>query len=122
MNGWILITILIVIIALAAVFVLLHKYRKHEYFSHETDYKAFFWIGLVWMIVGAPMFLWSENSSMTWLFVMGMVFFVLGLTNRDKWGKKGKISPKEQKWKVISVAAGVILLILGVIAFLLFIR
>ncbi len=121
MTGWVLIAILGVAALLGVVFAVLYKYRKNEYFNNGTDYRALFWMGLVWILFGFPMFLFG-NYSLSGLFGIGVVFFIAGLANRDKWGRREKLSKKEQSRKVIALAAGMVALGLGIIVLLLFLR
>jgi peptidoglycan/LPS O-acetylase OafA/YrhL len=110
---------LVLLIAALGV-ILAWKVRKGGY-KHEPDYKAFFWMGLVWMVFGGP-FIWLfDNYSMSGLFSMGAIFFVIGLANRDKWGKQQKLTPGQMKRKMIAVTAGVVALLSGIIALLLLI-
>ena len=51
---------------------------------------------------------------------MGVIFLAAGLANKDKWKKKQKITPEQKKLIRFFAAIGVLLLLAGVAAFLLF--
>lgn len=80
--------------------------RKRKY---EPDYYTFFIIGLVWLPFGVV-----TGNSMFW--ILGVVFFVIGLANKNKWKKKkswNKLSKKEKKLIFFSIFIGLLFLILG---------
>jgi uncharacterized membrane protein YidH (DUF202 family) len=110
----------IVAIAIVAIAVI-WKLRNREYMHRDTDYKAFFWMGLIWVIIGGPVMWLYDQFSMSGLFAMGVIFLAMGLANRDKWDKKRRLSGQEAKWKVVTVIIGVLVLLLGVFVFALFI-
>ena len=114
---WILITVVAGILIVLAIAVMVWKRRDSSYFRKDTDYKAFFWIGLVWVLFGGPVIWLLGDFSMGWLFVMGVIFLAMGLANRDKWGKQGKLSSQQVKWKAIAVIIAIALVLAGIIAF-----
>jgi uncharacterized membrane protein YidH (DUF202 family) len=117
---WILISVVAGILVVLAIAVMLWKRKDSAYFRKDTDYKAFFWMGLVWVIVGGPVIWLYGDFSLGGLFAMGVIFMAMGLANRDKWGKRGKISKQQAKHKVIAVIAAILLVLAGIIAFELF--
>lgn len=52
---------------------------------------------------------------MTFL-LMGIMFVIIGLANKDKWGKPVEVSPEPRKWMIVLVAATVILVALTALA------
>jgi NO-binding membrane sensor protein with MHYT domain len=102
---WIpIIVICVLIIGVLAVFMVNKKKR------HEIDYKAWFVIGIAWIPLGIA----TNNIGFVG---MGAVFMTLGLKNKDKWGKKIKLSKKQTKQMKWAVLAGVVLLLVGVAVF-----
>ena len=76
---WILIALAAgLLVALLAVFV--SKKQRKE--NCKTDYRTFYILGLVWTIIGLPLFFADGNAG---FFAMGVVFLVIGLANKDKW-------------------------------------
>ena len=102
-----------ILVALLLVFV---WKLKRKGWKQETDYRAFFTMGLVWMIAGAALMLWG-NYSLSGLFSIGVIFFILGLAHRDEWGRKKKPTPKQKRTMVILTVVGIVVIALGVLAF-----
>jgi cell division protein FtsW (lipid II flippase) len=101
----ILLTIVAIIVLMGVV--MLWKTRKKV--RHEPDYRAFFWMGLVWIIAGAGFMFVYDNLTFNGLFAMGVIFFIIGAANRNKW-KKQTPAPS-QKWLTIM---GVSILVIGI--------
>ena len=101
---WILISVAvaIVILGVLAIFFIRAKEGKHE-----VDYYSLFIIGLIWIAVGVPL-----NNSALW--IIGIVFFILGVTNKDKWKKMNK---RQKNILYIAVAMLFLLLVAGIIVF-----
>lgn len=75
--GTIVIIFLLILVG-AVVFFYAQKNGK----KHETDYRTFFIIGISWLPLGIAL-------DMPVFTIMGIVFMILGLKNKDKW-KEGK--------------------------------
>ena len=105
-----------VIIALLGIFI--WKLSKKNW-KHETDYRTFFYMGLVWIIFSGAYMIFRNEFELSGLFAMGVIFFILGLANRNKWGKKVPVDPKMKKRMIIAVLVGLIALMIGIAAFLL---
>lgn len=117
---WILVSVVAGILVVLAIAFIAWKRKDSEYLSRGTDYRAFFWMGLIWVIFGGPVIWLLEDFSMSGLFAMGVIFLAMGLANRDKWGKQRKLTKQEVKWKVMAVIAAIALVVAGIIAFELF--
>ena len=89
---------------------------REKGWKHETDYRAFFWIGLVWVLFGIPYTI-IFDYTMNFFLIMGIVFLVMGAANRDKWRKTG-LTPEQMKIRIIAFSAGAVVLLIGVLAFL----
>ncbi|MBN2330649.1 MAG: hypothetical protein JXC85_02440 [Candidatus Aenigmarchaeota archaeon] len=114
------IAISLVAIAIVA-FLVIWKFRHSGHMRRDTDYRAFFWIGLAMMIFGGPALWLADSFSYSGVFGVGLVFFIMGLANRDKWGKKRTLKPEAVRNKLIAIFAGVIMVVLaGIYAFALF--
>jgi uncharacterized membrane protein YiaA len=90
--------------------------RKKAGIKHETDFKAFFIMGLAFLAIGII------NREMSFFFIMGLVYIALGLVNKDKWKKEKpwkKLSKQEKKVKLTVLISTLILLVAGIIVFLL---
>jgi heme/copper-type cytochrome/quinol oxidase subunit 2 len=113
---WSVVSILVLLVVLGIVFA--WKLRNKNW-EHQTDYRAFFWIGLIWTAIGIP-YMFIFDSSMSFLLIMGVVFLAIGAANKDKWDQKKKLTPEQKKIKIIAMVIGIIALALGLIAFMLF--
>lgn len=116
-TPWILISIgiLLIIFILLVVFVIRNKKRR------PIDYYSFFWIGLAWTLFGV--YSWVRYHVFSGLFVIGIVFMILGLANKDKWKKNhrtwkqmSKSERKLMRWTILLLG---LLLLAGLILFLL---
>ena len=89
MNIWILISLLIgVIVAIIGVIVFYTLQKKQkEGASKETDYRAFFIIGISFLPMGI-LFAVLVNIGFIGIAVLGLIYLITGLKNRDKWNKK----------------------------------
>ena len=114
---WILVAV--GIMALILLLIGIYVWRK-EGQRHETDYKAFFHMGLVWIIIAGAYMILTREYSLVWLFSMGVIFFVLGLANKDKWGRTRKMTDQGRKRIMLMILVGIALLVLGTVAFLLY--
>jgi hypothetical protein len=114
---WIAVMIFVLAAIVGLALVLAWKHRTGKLEQKATDYKAFFLMGLVWIIIGVAFTF--MDYSMTFFLPMGVVFLALGLANRDKWGKKEPMGPEYRKNLMIRVAVGIVALALGVAVLLL---
>ena len=108
---WILVTIAIMIILLAVLVIV--SFRKTK---RPPDYYALFWVGVFWFIIGLPF----GNS---WLWMLGIVFMVIGLANRKKWKKNRRtweqVGKKERKFMTIFMIAILLIVLVGIALLLL---
>jgi len=95
MIVWILATlILIAILGLVMLYFTLKKRKEGKY--QEPDYRTFFYIGLIWFPMGVIiMFLgwFIEGIPITlgsFFFIIGLTYFIIGYTNKNKWKSKTK--------------------------------
>ena len=108
---WIIIAVLILLVAFAIVAIVMKKKYKTP-----TDYYAFFWIGIVWLIIGLPM----KNYT---LGILGIVFAVIGLANKSKWKTNrvtwNMLSPEQKKAKIAIIVILSILVVVGLVVYFL---
>ncbi len=113
-NIWLLVSIIgVLLIVLSIVFLVLHR-KEHR----EPDYRAFFILGLVWILIGIVEFFTSRDFSM--FMIMGLVFLVLSLSRRDRWGQPRRLlNDREIRIQKIVMIVIAILVVLGLLLFLL---
>ena len=111
--------ILVIIIGIAVLTVLgavvaFYMMRKNKDQNIETSYRAFFILGISFLPIGIA----TDNPG---LWVMGAVFLILGLANRDKWKAQPKwseLGPEKRRNVFFIILGLVMLLALGVVFFL----
>jgi cell division protein FtsW (lipid II flippase) len=79
----IIILVLIILMAVLAVFV--YKKRKDGDMK-DPDYRVFFILGITMFPLGL-VFMINDNSVGTVFFIIGLVYLMIGLVNKDKWSK-----------------------------------
>jgi len=84
-------------------------------------------MGIIWLaftpvMILLPWILHGEEPSLgfSFFFVMGLAYVIIGLRNRDKWGKKVEVSPTASRKMMGVIGVGVLILILGIVVFALF--
>ncbi len=112
MIAWALLGIAALIVILA---ILIFVFKRDKWKDkHETDYRAFFWMGLIWTLFGVGS-LFFYPGEMFFFLPMGIAFLAIGAANKKKWKKKKRT--KKELWLV--VAGLVVLLIFGLLAYFL---
>jgi LPXTG-motif cell wall-anchored protein len=94
MNGSLSVTIMLLLIGIAVtlLMVLVLRKRKRERKAGETDYRAFFIIGVAFLPTGLAMMMVYFFAEIPFeiglpLFALGLIYLIVGLANRDKWNK-----------------------------------
>jgi len=114
MIPWILIAVGLAAIVLAIIGILIYKKKG---WKRTVDYRSYFSIGIVWLPLGIVFYVIFENTVGFMFSLLGLAYLAIGLKNREKWGKKVKVSPKYQRLLMIGVLIGVVILILGILVF-----
>ncbi len=81
-----------------------------------VDYYSLFAFGIIFFVLGIVM-----NLSVFW--ILGLIYMLAGLANKDKWKKNRrdwkKMNKKEKKLVIITIIILLILLLAGIVASLL---
>jgi uncharacterized membrane protein len=92
MNGSLPVTILLLLIGIVVtlLMVLVLRKRKREQKAGETDYRAFFILGVAFLPTGLAMMMVYFFAEIPFeiglpLFALGLICLIVGLVNRDKW-------------------------------------
>jgi multisubunit Na+/H+ antiporter MnhB subunit len=120
---WILVAISLgLILALLAVAVL--RRRKEP---RHIDYRNYFVMGIIWLaftpvMILLPWILHGEEPSLgfSFFFVMGLAYVIIGLRNRDKWGKKVEVSTTASRNMIGIIGVLVLIFILGIVVLTLY--
>ena len=105
---------MIVILAILIIFAIVAFIFTKDKKKKEPDFLVFFVLGLVWLIIG----LISDSSE---LLILGLIFFISGLSNKDKWWKNknwSELNEEERKIRIIGIFIFVILILAVTVAFL----
>ena len=106
-TPWIMISILILLVILGVLFLLLVKKKKHR-----PDYYIFFVMGILWIPLGIAL----KNYAFS---VMGLIFMLIGLVNKDKWKQnrrsRDKLTKEERKFRMIIMIVLSILVLAGIV-------
>lgn len=110
--------VLAIVIGLVAIglLVMFLVIKQRGQIPTETNYRAFFIMGLAWLAIGVPL----KNPG---LYGMGTVFTIVGILNRDKWGQErgwSDLSLEERRLKLFLVIGLTILLLLGVAVYFIY--
>ena len=122
---WVLVGIVVGLVVLAIGMVVAFRKRKEP---RTVDYRNYFVMGVIW-IVFAPIIAllpWilhhEEPFFMGFVFLaMGVPYMIVGLRNRDKWGKQ--VEPPHEANKIVLALVVIlgILSLLGLVALILFV-
>jgi len=126
MNGfpWILVGIAVGLVILALLMVAVIRRRKEP---RRIDYRNYFVMGIIWLafapvMILLPWILHGEEPSFgfSFFFVMGLAYVIIGLRNRDKWGKKVEVSTTASRNMMVVIGVLVLAFILGIVVFILY--
>jgi hypothetical protein len=83
--------------------------------NSTVEYRNYFNIGVIWIAFGIVMYTLFQTLHGLFFFIVGVGYFVLGYKNKDKWGIPQETDPIVQKWLMIVITVGIILLVLGIV-------
>lgn len=86
------------------VYLILLKQGKIK--QREPDYYTFFIMGIIWLPAGIA-------ADIPGLWMLGLVFLIIGAANKDKWKKQPKFSELPKAQRNLKISA----LILGILFF-----
>jgi len=108
---------LVVGIALVLVLFMVKNASSNKEEKRVPNYRALFIMGITWLPIGIA----TDNPG---LWGMGVVFMIIGASNKNKWGQETKwcdLSPRAKKIKLIFVG-GLTFLLLAAITYFLFMK
>jgi LPXTG-motif cell wall-anchored protein len=84
--------LLVIGIVVTLLLVVVLRKRKREGKAGETDYRAFFIMGVAFLPTGFAMMMVYFLAEIPFeiglpLFALGLIYLIIGLANRDKWKK-----------------------------------
>ncbi len=102
-------SIVIGLIIIGFLVVLYVQFRKGKY---KPNYRLFFILGTTWIPVGVVFYITTGNVG---FFIMGLIFLILGLVNKDKWEEPDPETTRQRKIIIAALVIG--LLVLGAFLF-----
>jgi branched-subunit amino acid ABC-type transport system permease component len=112
-NIWLLVSIIGALIIVLAIVFLVMRRKEHR----EPDYRAFFILGVLWIVIGLVEYFTSRDVSI--FFLMGLVFLTIGLSHKNRWGKPRQLlNEKQKKMQKIIMIFVTVLVVLGLVLFL----
>jgi len=96
--------------------------KKNKGKKQKTNYYSLFIMGAVWVPIGLIMsYLEKESTIGLMFFILGWIYFVIGILHKDEWDKNKCPYLIENKKLRLSLIIGLILLlVLGLAIFVLF--
>ena len=102
-------SIVIGLIIIGLLIVLLLQFKRKKY---KPNYRLFFILGMTWVPLGVVFYITTRNFG---FFVMGLIFLVIGLVNKDKWEEPDPVTIQQKKILIGVFVIG--LLVLGALLF-----
>ncbi|MBN2396553.1 MAG: hypothetical protein JXC36_08885 [Candidatus Atribacteria bacterium] len=97
--------ILIGLMVIGLVFVLYSQFKKEKI---KPNYRLFFIFGMTWVPLGVVFYNTTRNIG---FLIMGVIFLIIGLINKDKWGETVIVNPQKRKLLIGLILTGLLVLI-----------
>ena len=97
--------ILIGLMVIGLVFVLYSQFKKEKI---KPNYRLFFIFGMTWIPLGVVFYKTTRNIG---FLIMGVIFLIIGLINKDKWGETAIVNPQKRKLLIGLIFTGLLVLI-----------
>lgn len=102
-------SLLIGLMIIVLLIILFIQFKKGKF---TPNYRLFFILGTTWTPLGVVFYITTGNFG---FFVMGIIFLILGLANKNKWEETEPIVARQSKIIIGIFAIG--LLVLGLLLF-----
>jgi len=97
--------IVIGLIVIGLVIVLYSQFKKEKI---KPNYRLFFILGMTWVPLGVVFYKTTRNIG---FLIMGVIFLIIGLINKDKWGETVIVNPQKRKLLIGLILTGLLVLI-----------
>ena len=97
--------IVIGLIVIGLVIVLYSQFKKEKI---KPNYRLFFILGMTWVPLGVVFYKTTRNIG---FLIMGVIFLIIGLINKDKWGETVILNPQKRKLLIGLILTGLLVLI-----------
>ena len=96
--------IVIGLIVIGLVIVLYSQFKKEKI---KPNYRLFFILGMTWVPLGVVFYKTTRNIG---FLIMGVIFLIIGLINKDKWEETVVVSPQKRKLLIGLILTGLLVL------------
>ena len=90
---------------------------RREKPRRTIDYRAYFMMGICFLPLGISLSI-VISVGFLGMTALGIIYLIIGLANRDKWGKQVEVAPTTAKTIMLAVIGLIIALVFGLIFFL----
>ena len=84
-NVFLILGFIVFAILLGFIVYLITQKRKNKEGVQQINYKTFFILGACFLPAGIAISLSSDNDVFSVLSILGLIYLIIGLKNRDKW-------------------------------------
>ena len=92
------------LLVIGLVIVLYSQFKKEKI---RPNYRLFFILGMTWVPLGVVFYTTTKNIG---FLIMGVIFLVIGLINKDKWGETVIANPQKRKLLIGLMLTGLLVL------------
>ena len=96
--------IVIGLIVIGLVIILYSQFKKEKI---KPNYLLFFILGITWVPLGVVFYKTARNIS---FLIMGVIFLIIGLINKDKWKETLVVNPQKRKLLIGLILTGLLVL------------
>jgi len=96
--------IVIGLIVIGLAIVLYSQFKKEKI---KPNYRLFFILGMTWVPLGVVFYKTTRNIS---FLIMGVIFLIIGLINKDKWRETVIVNPQKRKLLIGLILTGLLVL------------
>ena len=96
--------IVIGLIVIGLVIVLYSQFKKEKI---KPNYRFFFILGMTWIPLGVVFYKTTRNIG---FLIMGAIFLIIGLINKDKWEETVVVNPQKRKLLIGLILTGILVL------------
>ena len=93
------------LIVIGLVIVLYSQFKKEKI---KPNYRLFFILGMTWVPLGVVFYKTTRNIG---FLIMGVIFLIIGLINKDKWGETIIVNLQKRKLLIGLILTGLLVLI-----------
>jgi uncharacterized membrane protein len=90
------------LIVIGLVIVLYSQFKKEKI---KPNYRLFFILGMTWVPLGVVFYKTTRNIG---FLIMGVIFLIIGLMNKDKWGEAVIVHHQKRKLLIGLIITGLL--------------